>query len=143
MRMTKKQESAARKQSRVSKLAKSNRDAFARARTRAAKTSEMLERSISARDEWKQIQERAEESQVGQGPLVPVEPQMEVEQEDWVYQTVDDETLEALSHRVVLQTSAGERKVLFQTKNLDEAVDCASRIVEFADGCVLVETIDP
>ena len=143
MRMTKKQESAARKQSRVSKLAKANREAFARARARAAKTSEMLERSISARDEWKQIQERAEESQVGQGPLVPVEPQMEVEQEDWVYQTVDDETLEALSHRVVLQTSAGERKVLFQTKNLDEAVDCASRIVEFADGCVLVETIDP
>ncbi len=143
MRMTEKQEPAVRKQARVSKLAKANRDAFARARAGAAKTSEMLERSISARDEWKQIQERAEESQVGQGPLVPVEPQMEVEQEDWVYQTVDDETLEALSHRVVLQTSAGERKVLFQTKNLDEAVDCASRIVEFADGCVLVETIDP
>lgn len=98
---------------------------------------------MAARDEWKEIQDRAEQSQVGQGPLVPVEPQMEVEQEDWVYQTVDEETLEALSHRVVLTTSAGQRKILFQTKNLDEAVDCASRIVEFADGCVLVETVDP
>jgi hypothetical protein len=141
--MTDRGEPAERKQSRVSRLAKSNREAFGRARARAAETRAKLEHSITARDEWKEIQERAEESQVGQGPLVPVEPQMEVEQEDWVYQTVDDETLEALSHRVVLHTSAGERKVLFQTKNLDEAVDCASRIVEFADGTVLVETIDP
>ena len=141
--MTEKEGPAARKQSRVSKLAKSNREAFDRARARATETNEMLERSVTARDEWKQIQDRAEQSQVGQGPLVPVEPQMEVEQEDWVYQTVDEETLEALSHRVVLTTSAGQRKILFQTKNLDEAVDCASRIVEFADGCVLVETVDP
>ena len=68
---------------------------------------------------------------------------MEVEEDDWVYQTVYEETLRELSHRVVLQTSAGKRKVLFETKNLDEAMDCATRIVEFSDGCVLVETIDP
>ena len=103
----------------------------------------MIERSIEVRDEWRDIQERAHESQVEQGPLTPVEPQIEVEQEDWVYQTVGDETLEALSHRVVLHTSAGDRKVLFQTKNLDEAVESASRIVEFTDGSVLVETVDP
>ena len=92
---------------------------------------------------FREIHERALDSQVEQGPLVPVDAQLEVEEDDWVYQTVDEETLRDLSHRVVLQTSAGKRKVLFETKNLDEAMDCATRIVEFSDGCVLVETIDP
>ncbi|MDP6742049.1 MAG: hypothetical protein QF807_06225 [Candidatus Thalassarchaeaceae archaeon] len=134
---------AVKRQKRISTLAKANREAFKAARARADLTTQNLEETKELRNRFKEIHERALDSQVGQGPLVPVEAQLEVEEDDWVYQTVDEETLNELGHRVVLQTSAGTRKVLFETKNLNEAMDCAARIVEFSDGCVLVETIDP
>ena len=124
-------------------MAKANREAFKAARARADLTTQNIEETKELRNRFKEIHERALDSQVEQGPLVPVEAQLEVEEDDWVYQTVDEETLNELGHRVVLQTSAGTRKVLFETKNLNEAMDCAARIVEFSDGCVLVETIDP
>ncbi|MDP6098799.1 MAG: hypothetical protein QF566_01320 [Candidatus Thalassarchaeaceae archaeon] len=136
-------EPAVKRQTRISTLAKANREAFKAARTRAAKTTQNIEETREIRNRFKDIHERALDSQVEQGPLVPVEAQLEVEEENWVYQTVDEEILNELGHRVVLHTSAGTRKVLFETKNLDEAIDCAARIVEFSDGCVLVETIDP
>ena len=135
--------SAVKRQKRISPLAKANRDAFRAAKARADQTSQKIEETKELRNRFREIHERALDSQVEQGPLVPVDAQLEVEEDDWVYQTVDEETLRELSHRVVLQTSAGKRKVLFETKNLDEAMDCATRIVEFSDGCVLVETIDP
>ena len=134
---------AVKRQKRLSTLAKANREAFKAARSRAEKTTQNLEETRDLRNRFKEIHERAVDSQVEQGPLVPVEAQLEVEDDSWVYQTVDEETLKELGHRVVLQTSAGARKVLFETKNLNEAMDCAARIVEFSDGCVLVETIDP
>ena len=124
-------------------MAKANREAFKAARARADLTTQNIEETKELRNRFKEIHERALDSQVEQGPLVPVEAQLEVEEDDWIYQTVDEETLNELGHRVVLQTSAGTRKVLFETKNLNEAMDCAARIVEFSDGCVLVETIDP
>lgn len=127
----------------MSPLAKANRKAFEEARARAAATTEKIEATRQTRNRFKEIQERAVENQVEQGPLVPVEPQLVVEDEDWVYHSVDEETLRELSHRVVLHTTAGSRKVLFETKSLEEAMDCAARIVEFSDGCVLVETVDP
>ena len=134
---------AVKRQRRISTLAKANREAFKAARERADLTTQNLEETKELRNRFKEIHERALDSQVEQGPLVPVKAQLEVEEDDWVYQTIDEETLKELGHRVVLQTSAGTRKVLFETKNLNEAMDCAARIVEFSDGCVLVETIDP
>ena len=136
-------EPAVKRHRRISPLAKANRDAFRAAKARADSTTQKIEEAKELRDRFREIHERALDSQVEQGPLVPIEVQLEVEEDDWVYQTIDEETLRDLAHRVVLHTSAGKRKVLFETKNLDEAMDCASRIVEFSDGCVLVETIDP
>jgi hypothetical protein len=141
--MTEESEPAVKRQKRISPLAKANKQAFKAARSRAEKTSQQIVEAKEIRTQFKDIHERAVESQVEQGPLVPVEAQMEIEDDDWVYQSVDEETLRELSHRVVLQTSAGKRKVLFETQNLNEAMDCAARIVEFSDGCVLVETVDP
>ncbi len=141
--MTEESEPEVNRQKRISPLAKANKQAFKAARVRAEKTSQQIDDAKELRTQFKDIHERAVESQVEQGPLVPVEAQMEVEDDDWVYQSIDEETLRELSHRVVLQTSAGKRKVLFETQNLDEAMDCAARIVEFSDGCVLVETVDP
>lgn len=134
---------AAKRHRRISPLAKANREAFKAARARAAHTIQKIEEAKELRSRFKEIHERALDSQVEQGPLIPVEAQLEVEEDDWVYQSVDEDVLRELGHRVVLHTSAGRRKVLFETKNLDEAMDCAARIVEFSDGCVLVETIDP
>ena len=141
--MTEESEPAVNRQKRISPLAKANKQAFKAARVRAEKTTQQIVDAKDLRTQFKDIHERAVESQVEQGPLVPVEAQMEVEDDDWVYQSIDEETLRELSHRVVLQTSAGKRKVLFETQNLNEAMDCAARIVEFSDGCVLVETVDP
>ncbi|MDC3291532.1 hypothetical protein OAV27_03505 [Euryarchaeota archaeon] len=141
--MTEESEPEVKRQKRISPLAKANKQAFKAARFRAEKTSQQIDEAKELRTQFKDIHERAVESQVEQGPLVPVEAQMEIEDDDWVYQSVDEETLRELSHRVVLQTSAGKRKVLFETQNLNEAMDCAARIVEYSDGCVLVETVDP
>jgi len=129
--------------SRTSPMARANREAFRAARERAQKTREVFNISHQVRDELRTLQDRAQDSQVGQGPLVPVVAEMEVEGEEWVYQSVDEDTLEELSHRVVLKTNAGERRELFCTRTLDEAVSAASRIVEFSDGVVLIETFDP
>ena len=133
--MSDKREPAARKQNRVSPMARANREAFRAARERAQKTREVFNISHQVRDELRTLQDRAQDSQVGQGPLVPVDAEMEVEG--------DEDTLEELSHRVVLKTNAGERRELFCTRTLDEAVSAASRIVEFSDGVVLIETFDP
>jgi len=141
--MTEESEPAVKRQKRISPLARANKQAFKAARVRAEKTSQKIDEAKELRTRFKDIHERAVESQVEQGPLVPVEAQVEVVEDDWVYQSIDEETLRELSHRVVLQTSAGKRKVLFETQNLNEAMDCAARIVEFSDGCVLVETVDP
>ncbi|PXY72476.1 MAG: hypothetical protein CXX80_00165 [Methanobacteriota archaeon] len=141
--MTEESEPAVKRQKRISPLARANKQAFKAARVRAEKTSQKISEAKEIRTRFKDIHERAVESQVEQGPLVPVEAQVEVVEDDWVYQSIDEETLRELSHRVVLQTSAGKRKVLFETQNLNEAMDCAARIVEFSDGCVLVETVDP
>ena len=141
--MTEESEPAVKRQKRISPLAKANKQAFKAARARAEKTSQQIDEAKELRTQFKDIHERAVESRVDQGPLVPVEAQMEIEDDDWVYQSVDEDTLRELSHRVVLQTSAGKRKVLFETQNLNEAMDCAARIVEFSDGCVLVESVDP
>ena len=141
--MTEESEPPVKRQNRISPLARANKQAFKAARARAESTTEKIEATHEIRTRFKDIHERAVESQVEQGPLVPVEAQMEVADDDWVYQSIDEDTLRELSHRVVLQTSAGKRKVLFETQNLNEAMDCAARIVEFSDGCVLVETVDP
>jgi len=56
---------------------------------------------------------------------------------------VDRKVLEQLSHRLVLQTEDGRRRELFMTNGIDSAMDAASRIVEFNNGVVLIETLDP
>ena len=141
--MTEESEPDVKRQKRISPLARANKQAFKAARARAESTTEKIEATHEIRTRFKDIHERAVESQVEQGPLVPVEAQMEVADDDWVYQSIDEDTLRELSHRVVLQTSAGKRKVLFETQNLNETMYCAARIVEFSYGCVLVETVDP
>ena len=66
---------AVKRQKRLSTLAKANREAFKAARSRAEKTTQNLEETRDLRNRFKEIHERAVDSQVEQGPLVPVEEQ--------------------------------------------------------------------
>ncbi len=90
-----------------------------------------------------ELTERARRTGADQGPLVPVEALITIEAASWVWQTVDIAVLESLSHRLVLQTEDGRRRELFMTNGIDAAMDAASRIVEFNNGVVLIESLDP
>jgi len=90
-----------------------------------------------------ELTERARRTGADQGPLVPVEALITIEADAWVWQTVDIAVLESLSHRLVLQTEDGRRRELFMTNGIDAAMDAASRIVEFNNGVVLIESLDP
>ena len=87
--------------------------------------------------------ERARMNGSKQGPLVPVEALITVDKEEWVWQVVDRDVLEVLSHRLVFESSAGKRREILMTAGIDTAMDAASKIVELDGGCVLIETLDP
>ena len=87
--------------------------------------------------------ERARANGREQGPLVPVEALITVDREEWVWQVVDRNVLEVLSHRLVFESSAGNRREILMTASIDAAMDAASKIVELDGGCVLIETLDP
>ena len=90
-----------------------------------------------------QLTDRARRTGAAQVPLGPVESLMTIESKAWVWHNVNRKVLEKLSHRLVLQTEDGRRRELFMTNGLDSAMDAASRIVEFNNGVVLIETLDP
>jgi len=87
--------------------------------------------------------ERARTNGREQGPLVPVEALITVDREEWVWQVVDRNVLEVLSHRLVFESSTGKRREILMTASIDAAMDAASKIVELDGGCVLIETLDP
>ena len=86
---------------------------------------------------------RARKNGSEQGPLTPVEALITIEQEEGVWQVVDRDVLEVLSHRLVFESSAGKRREILMTAGIDAAMDAAARIVELDGGCVLIETLDP
>jgi len=87
--------------------------------------------------------ERARNSGSNQGPLVPVEALITVEKDQWIWQIVDRDVLDSLSHRLIFESSVGTRREILMTSGIDAAMDAASKIVELEGGCVLIETLDP
>ena len=90
-----------------------------------------------------ELVERAQANGLEQAPLSPVEALVTIEGEDWVWQIVDHEVLEMLSHRLVFQSDIGSRREILMTAGLETAVSAASKIVELDGGCVLIETLEP
>ena len=90
-----------------------------------------------------ELVERAQSNGLDQGPLTPVEALVTIEGEDWVWQIVDHEVLEMLSHRLIFQSDVGARREILMTAGLETAVSAASKIVELDGGCVLIETLEP
>ncbi len=89
-----------------------------------------------------ELVDRARNNSVNQGPLVPIEALVTVENDEWIWQTVNREVLENLSHRLVFQTSNGNRREILMTSSMDNAMDAASMIVELDGGCVLIESLE-
>jgi len=67
--MTEESEPAVKRQKRISPLARANKQAFKAARVRAEKTSQKISEAKEIRTRFKDIHERAVESQVEQGPF--------------------------------------------------------------------------
>jgi hypothetical protein len=87
--------------------------------------------------------ERARQNGRKQGPLAPVEALITVARDEWVWQVVDRDILDSLSHRLGFQSSVGARREILMTAGIDAAMNAASKIVELDGGCVLIETLDP
>ena len=90
-----------------------------------------------------ELVERARSNSSDQGPLIPLEALVTVENDEWIWKQVDQKVLENLSHRLVLQNSNGFRREILMTSNMDNAMDAASIIVDLDGGCVLIETLEP
>ena len=91
----------------------------------------------------KKLVERARNNSSEQGPLIPLEALVTVENDEWIWKKVDRKVLKNLSHRLVLQNSNGYRREILMTSNMDNAMDAASIIVDLDGGCVLIETLEP
>ena len=74
---------------------------------------------------------------------MPVEALVTIERDNWIWQIVDREVLDILSHRLVFESNNGKRREILMTACIDTAMNAASRIVELDGGCVLIETLDP
>ena len=90
-----------------------------------------------------ELVERARENSSQQGPLIPIEALVTVDNDEWTWKKVDRKVLENLSHRLVLQNPNGLRREILMTSSIDNAMDAASIIVELDGGCILIETLEP
>ena len=89
-----------------------------------------------------ELVERARAVGREQGPLVPVEALVTIERDNWIWQIVDRDVLDSLSHRLVFEGGNGRRREILMTACIDTAMSAASKIVDLNDGCVLIETLD-
>ena len=90
-----------------------------------------------------ELVERARAVGREQGPLVPVEALVTIERDSGIWQIVDREVLDSLSHRLVFESDNGKRREILMTSCIDTAMSAASKIVELDGGCVLIETLEP
>ena len=116
-----------------------------RFRRRIAKTSEEPTTTDlnGATRKLVELVERARAVGREQGPLVPVEALVTIERDSWIWQIVDREVLDSLSHRLVVESDNGKRREILKTSCIDTAMSAASKIVELDGGCVLIETLEP
>ena len=69
--------------------------------------------------------ERTRQNGRKQGPLGPVEALITVARDEWVWQVVDRDILDSLSHRLVFQSSGGVRREILMTAGIDAAMNAA------------------
>ena len=74
-----------------------------------------------------ELVERARAVGREQGPLVPVEALVTIERDSWIWQIVDREGLDTLSHRLVFESNNGKRREILMTTSIDTAMSAASK----------------
>ena len=88
-----------------------------RFRRRIARTSEEPTKTDlnGATRKLVELVERARAVGREQGPLVPVEALVTIERDSWIWQIVDREVLDSLSHRLVFESDNGKRREILMT----------------------------
>lgn len=74
------------------------------------------------------------------GPLVEVPALVRIEDEHWIFERIDESTLDRLSHRLILADENGEQ-TLGVTENLQIALQVAKRMAEVEQRVVMIQPL--
>lgn len=74
------------------------------------------------------------------GPLVEVPALVRIEDEHWIFERIDESTLNRLSHRLILADENGEQ-ILGVTENLQIALQVAKRMAEVEQRVVMIQPL--
>ena len=83
---------------------------------------------------------RANATASSMGPMVEVPSLVRIENERWVFERIEQSTLDAMWHRLVLTSDGGET-IIGVTKTLDTALMVAQRMAEQEDSIVLIQSL--
>ena len=95
---------------------------------------------------WKPIRDlqslttRAQRTGKGMGPLVEVPALVRIENEHWIFERIDQSTLNQLTHRLVVADEHGEQ-TLGVTENLHVALEVAKRMAELEQRVVMIQPL--
>jgi hypothetical protein len=74
------------------------------------------------------------------GPLVEVPALVRIENEHWIFERIDQTTLNQLTHRLVVANEHGEQ-TLGVTENLNVALEVAKRMAELEQRVVMIQPL--
>lgn len=83
---------------------------------------------------------RAKRSSQTMGPLVEVPSLVRIENEHWVFERIDEETLRGLSHQLVVQGESSST-VIGVTENFSTAVEVAKCMAEYDQRVILIQPL--
>ncbi len=83
---------------------------------------------------------RAHVTQSTMGPMSPVPSLVRIEDEHWVFERINQSTLDAMSHRLVL-AEGDQETVIGVTQTLDTALMVAQRMAEQEAKVVLIQPL--
>jgi len=86
------------------------------------------------------LSSRAERTGQGMGSLTPIPSLVRIENEHWVFERIEAETLAMLSHKLILHTDEGE-EVLGVTEDLTTALAVARCVAERDERIVLIQAL--
>jgi|TARA_X000001036_G_scaffold71719_2_gene63070 hypothetical protein len=74
------------------------------------------------------------------GPLVEVPALVRIEDEHWIFERIDESTLNRLSHRLIVADEHGEQ-TLGVTENFQVALQVAKRMAEVEQRVVMIQPL--
>jgi len=83
---------------------------------------------------------RAQRTGKGMGPLTEVPALVRIEDEHWIFERIDQATLNQLSHRLIVADEEGEQ-ILGVTENFQVALEVAKRMAEVDQRVVMIQPL--